>query len=279
MCCVERVLDTPRAPNLQLWPRVRAAWNAAQVCGSLQPIETTIEVVESAGALFHVRMASALYRKTQSRIEQGTRNPFLPPYEAELHVGPVPPAHEVLLNKFPVFDHHVLLITRAFEPQDAWLSAEDCQALCTCMAEGDAFAFYNGGEGAGASQPHRHLQLVPVGGRGDFESFSIPLEPIILSGALPFRHVLVKNPPLSADFKGCLDAAMLKLQVTPGVPFNLLMTTRWMLVVPRRMERWGELSVNSLGFAGSLFAKTEEQREAMRQVGPMEVLRAVTFPA
>jgi ATP adenylyltransferase/5',5'''-P-1,P-4-tetraphosphate phosphorylase II len=36
------------------------------------------------------------------------RNPFLP-YEEELHVRALPPHHELLLNKFNVVDHHLLV--------------------------------------------------------------------------------------------------------------------------------------------------------------------------
>jgi hypothetical protein len=35
-------------------------------------------------------------------------NPFLP-YETDLHVQSLPPHHELLLNKFYVVDHHLLV--------------------------------------------------------------------------------------------------------------------------------------------------------------------------
>jgi sulfate adenylyltransferase (ADP) / ATP adenylyltransferase len=67
-------------------------------------------------------------------------------------------------------------------------------------------------------------------------------------------------------------------------PYNLLLTRDWLLLVPRRRECFesdefeGRISVNALGFSGSLFVRDDEQ---LRVVGddPMRVLRHVTYPA
>jgi sulfate adenylyltransferase (ADP) / ATP adenylyltransferase len=60
-------------------------------------------------------------------------------------------------------------------------------------------------------------------------------------------------------------------------PYNLLATRRWMLVVPRGRERYESISINALGFAGSLFVRHEAEVELVRRVGPMAVLGAVTL--
>lgn len=64
---------------------------------------------------------------------------------------------------------HFLLITRAFEPQTHLLRAEDLAATHACLRAyhdhdhgEELFAFFNSGEHSGASQPHRHVQLLPV---------------------------------------------------------------------------------------------------------------------
>jgi hypothetical protein len=49
--------------------------------------------------------------------------------------------------------------------------------------------------------------------------------------------------------------------------YNLLIARRWMLLVPRRRERFETPSVNAVGFAGSLFTRTDE-RPARRGRGP-----------
>ena len=57
--------------------------------------------------------------------------------------------------------------------------------------------------------------------------------------------------------------------------YTLLFTRRWMLVVPRSREHFGPVSVNALGFAGSMFVRDDEQMQAVRQAGPMKVLAGV----
>ena len=59
-------------------------------------------------------------------------------------------------------------------------------------------------------------------------------------------------------------------------PYNLLLTRRWMLVVPRSRECWEGTSVNALGFAGSLLVRDRDQLARLRDVGPMKVLVAVS---
>ena len=45
-----------------------------------------------------------------------------------------------MLNKFNVVDHHLVIVTRAFEPQEALLTREDCAALLICLAEIDGLS-------------------------------------------------------------------------------------------------------------------------------------------
>lgn len=75
-----------------------------------------------------------------------------------------------MLNKFAIVPEHFLLITRTFKQQTHLLGADDLAAAHACIRayhdhEGrgqELFVFFNSGEHSGASQPHRHLQLLPV---------------------------------------------------------------------------------------------------------------------
>ena len=58
-------------------------------------------------------------------------------------------------------------------------------------------------------------------------------------------------------------------------PYNLLLDRDWLMVVPRRHEHWQDISVNALGFAGSLFVRRPAQIEQIRAVGPLALLAAV----
>ena len=59
-------------------------------------------------------------------------------------------------------------------------------------------------------------------------------------------------------------------------PYNLLLCRRWMLLVPRRREDFDGVSVNALGFAGSLLVPDREHLERLRRAGPGQALRSVS---
>jgi ATP adenylyltransferase len=64
-------------------------------------------------------------------------------------------------------------------------------------------------------------------------------------------------------------------RTAPPEPYNLLLTRDWMLYVPRRLEKYGSISVNALGFAGSLLARDEGELEVIRNRGPLAILADV----
>jgi ATP adenylyltransferase len=150
-----------------LWNKIQYQTRHALDCGALQPIDTHYEFLEEGGMRFLVRILANLARKEEAnQAQEATKksgkdfNPFLP-YEEDLFVADISSTHLCLLNKYNVVDHHILIVTRDFEDQDTWLTEADFRALVACMMEIDGLAFYNGGRLAGASQRHKHLQLVP----------------------------------------------------------------------------------------------------------------------
>src|SRR5262245_53334937 len=120
---------------------------------ALAPIATREHVVVEDGLSFVVRVIAQERRRAAAR-GAGRRNPFLP-YEEALFVADLSDTHLCLLNKFPVVDRHVLIVTRAFEDQREPLGAADFAALAACLRETDGLGFYNAGEEAGASQRHK----------------------------------------------------------------------------------------------------------------------------
>ena len=241
--------------------------------GALEPIHTRVQHVDDGGARFALRVVSSLARKATAK--RGG-NPFLPPYEEGLLVGEVSATHVCLLNKFPVFERHALLVTRAYEEQTALLTEADFAAFLPLLRALDALAFYNSGTGSGASQAHKHLQLVPT--PLDVGPERAPLEPLWGAGRLPFAHALGELP---ADPREAWEAyrALVQRAGCASRPYNLLATGTRMLVVPRRAECFEEVSLNALAFAGSLLVKNDAQLRRLVDAGPMQVLRAVTFPA
>jgi ATP adenylyltransferase len=277
----------------------------ARSTGALQSIETEYEFIEQDGIPFLVRTLANLVRKEQAKQQQNQEkvktgkefNPFLP-YEPDLFVTDISPTHLCLLNKFNVVDHHLLIVTREFEEQENWLNEQDFAALWVCMQEINGLAFYNGGKVAGASQRHKHLQLVPL----PFipETCYLPIAPVIESAvfkkslgtiaSFPFAHGLAKlnlNPSHSSQeaaqimlscYYFLLEAIGLTVdknsQQQSGA-YNLLATREWMLIVPRSQESCQSISINSLGFAGSLFVRDQQQKQLLQELTPMKILRSV----
>ncbi len=62
-----------------------------------------------------------------------------------------------------------------------------------------------------------------------------------------------------------------------SAPYCFLVTRGWMLLVPRSKEFFGDISLNSLAFVGSLFVRNEQQLESLKNVGPMNALKAVAL--
>lgn len=295
------------SPNT-LWERTIQRSATALACGALHSIPTTYEQIEQAGIPFLVRILANIARKEKAqqadaqtpKTEGKPFNPFLP-YEETLFVADLSPTHLCLLNKFNVVDHHLLIITREYEDQENWLTLRDFEALAACMAEIDGLAFYNAGRDAGASQPHKHLQIVPLPIAPD--GISVPIEaaiaPILshasiaIASPLPYHHAIA---PLDLDWTASpIDLAHVLLHTyyallatvdLPYVPssdrqsgaYNLLVTRRWMMLVPRSQDAFDGIAVNSLGFAGALLVRNHEQLAHLKTYEPLTILQNVAFP-
>jgi ATP adenylyltransferase len=310
----ERQPNAPETLLLEpgtLWNKVTARTEYAHSCGALQLLPTEYEFVEQGGVNFLVRVLPSLARKDEAKKKQDKEtatsskefNPFLP-YEEDLFVADISDTHLCLLNKYSIIDHHLLIVTRSFEEQETWLTLQDFEAMWACLAEIDGLAFYNGGKTAGASQRHKHLQLVPLplAPQGP----KIPIECAIASAcfqdavgtipSFPFVHAVAQLDPDWASSP--LEAASYSLECyhrllravglidSNGVSgsrqegaYNLIATRSWMLLVPRAFESFSSIPVNSLGFAGTLVVRNEEQMKILLDHGPMTVLRNVAVAA
>lgn len=273
----------------------------ARRTGAIQSIPTTMKVIEQNGVPFQVRVVAHLETKEAGKVARPRADPFLP-YDPDLFVASISPTHVALLNKFNVVEHHLLIVTRAFEDQQTQLTQKDCDALLTALIEIDGLAFYNAGAIAGASQPHKHLQMIPL---EEPTVSPLPIEPLFrfakMDGAtgtiprLPFLHAYAPidrdwtNPEkdsgawLHACYHALVRAVGLSVDTTPSThattaPYNLLVTRKWLLLVPRSQECFEDVSINALGFAGAFLVKDSSQLEILRRVGPMTALQHVSFP-
>jgi len=171
------------------------------------------------------------------------------------------------------------------------------------------FAFYNCGDNSGASQPHKHIQFIPIEGDNcppierlaKAAKLESPDKPFSLT-TLPYaNHVYRFTSPTSSTssipqseveatlanaFFSLLDLAISTVRHDPDYPpgpisYNVIMTLEHMHVIPRKREthtlrETGEkLSVNALGFAGMLLVKSEVELEAVKKEGWGPILEGV----
>lgn len=296
-----------RSPERRLSPgeltaQVEAASERARASGALVPQDTEHRLLTDGGVTFVVGVSTSAGRNQKPAAGASgasDSDPFAPPYDTDLYVGHASPTHVALLNKFNVLEHHLLLVTRRSAEQTEMLDAADLEALLFGLAGMDGLVFYNGGHEAGASQPHKHLQLVPLplGPSDPPLPFATMLEHTRMDGAtgyvpdLPFRHAVARmraewldDPARHApEALALVERLWQALGHDPRVrhqptPYNLLATRRWMWLVPRRQDCWERLPVNALGFAGGILAPDEDAFARLREVGPMHALQATAEP-
>lgn len=279
---------------------VRARSKAAAASGALVSLPTRVHALVDGGIEFAVRVTANVARKAAAAATEADGDPFAPPWEPELLVGAVSRTHVALLNKFNVLPEHLLLVTRDYRPQTELLDAADLEAALIALAAGDGLVFYNGGPEAGASQPHKHLQRVPLPlGPG---SAPLPFAPLLAaaelaggvghSPSLPFAHAVApvaaawwQAPSMHAgDALASLQALWRALghEAAAGeqpTPYNLLLTREWMWLVPRTRGESAGLAVNALGYAGALLVRDDDQLARLRRTGPLRLLAATAAPA
>ena len=259
---------------MDLWQQMIQVGERAQQSGHLLTIPSTIDVVEDQGIPFVVRYAPQLIEKIKQTNAPKRANPFLPP-EPELFVCNIGEHHQLVLNKFNVLAIHGLIISNRFVEQADQLLINDFSAVSWALKQSDGLVFYNGGSAAGASKRHRHFQLVPR----DLGAGVLPIQAKIDAGKqhsraniFPFEHRFYGLPDYEPE---TLMDAWLKLEFA-WQPYNLLITRHWMLVVPRSVEDVNGMSINSLGFAGALLAKNEQEMAYIKAQMPMQLLQAVS---
>ena len=264
---------------------------SAKKSGALVPLATSVEKLDGdTGCRFDLRHLTGA--KPRHLKPAGPKpNPFRP-WDPRLEVAPVGANHILILNKYPVQIGHLLLITREWAPQLGWLNHQDWTAVSAVNDQIQGLWFFNCGPVAGASQPHRHLQLLP----------RQPSEPICPRDAWFSARLTSQGKPLEKDRLGnsCVVAPITarginanKLHSTylelcqragigqpetdrvPRQAYNLLIGQRWMALILRARDGVHGFSVNALGFAGYLLSTDESDRDWLVAHGPDALLRGV----
>jgi len=265
-----------------LWQRMTAVAQQASAQGQLVIMPSEYEIIVEGGIDFVLRYAPhlGLKKATGAALSDSSEqslanpdNPFLHPDPA-LWVEALGQSHNLLLNKYSLLPLHGLITSQTFVEQSSLLNLADFNAIASVLDQVDGLIFYNSGPLAGASQAHRHFQLVPK----DLGAGVLPVEGAVQGSQqdpqqriYPFVHRVYWLPNGQPE---TLLEAWQKLEYS-WQACNLLITRQWMLVVPRAQAAFSGISINSLGFAGALLAKDLQELALIRRLGPLALLSQV----
>ncbi|KAF9452732.1 HIT-like protein [Macrolepiota fuliginosa MF-IS2] len=220
----------------------------------------------------------------------------------------------VLLNKYSVVPGHFLLVSKENKSQSSPLLPPDLvqtyKILVAARKTGKKyFAFYNCGNFSGASQSHKHVQFLPIdeGEAGPpierlarSTNLETPSKPFTIS-KLPYaNHVFRFSSELQYEdeeglertladaFLSLLDLVVSTIRHASDYPagkpsYNVILTLEHIHLIPRRYETYKipetvhEVNVNSLGFAGMLLVKSDEELERVKSHGIGKILKGVAL--
>ena len=270
-----------------LWRQALDRTDQARESKALVPLST--ELMDAAHLSPFVLRRLLSQTPKHLRADGPKPNPFLP-WEQDLEVAPLGSSHVLLLNKYPVQPAHVLVISQGWQPQEGWLSALDWQAVASVASDTNGLWFFNSAATSGASQRHRHVQLLP---RQAGEP-TCPLEPWFnsqLNGereTMPWLHAISRrtDPTNHLDLPWLYSQQLEQLGLgranqdpKPLHPYNLLFNDQWFITIRRDKEHCAGFSLNALGFSGYLLATDHSDLDWLGRHGPMELLKQVATPA
>ncbi|KAF9872263.1 hypothetical protein CkaCkLH20_10355 [Colletotrichum karsti] len=203
-------------------------------------------------------------------------------------------SHVLMFNKFCVYRPHLILLTadghrRQFEA----LGAADLEAARGVLeglndgGEQDFLAIFNCGKDGGCSRLHKHMQIIPAP-----SAFALWPDDGVQEREVPYRYLIKRfegggmpaAKELAGEYKRMLVEAT---KAVPGreevveedgdgrgiaVPHNVILSRRWMVVVPRRRVGFEKADANAAGMMGVVWASGEETYEAWKELGPKWVL-------
>ena len=272
-----------------IWSKAIEVTKEAVDCGAIIPLDTTKYKSKEASCDYELRFLKSPIPK-YLREYGPKRNPFIP-WDKRLEIQSIYKKHTVILNKYPVQIGHMLLITNKWKPQDGWLNIEDFKAIENVDKDTTGLWFFNSSREAGASQPHRHFQLLP---RHNSESicprydwFCSLLNSSNNTNSLISHCVSIKprknddeSDPydLYNSYKSMINEMNLgniELNSKPTKPYNLLITSEWIALIKRKKDTSNGFSINALGFAGYFLGTKISNVDALINFGPEKILKDV----
>ncbi|PTB46131.1 hypothetical protein M441DRAFT_52901 [Trichoderma asperellum CBS 433.97] len=317
---------------------VRATFSKALSANELHYFPTQVTILHVNSIPFQLRFSPSLANKPKGPPPDPSQ-PRKPPFDpfanppASLFITDLGPSHFLVLNKFAVVPEHFILATKENKPQTHVLEESDLEAALACIeayeqarqsSSRDAgsaslgekgsqddglFAFFNGGPDSGASQPHRHLQLLPISrmkdGLEDQTAWDVLAQQVDALQKTPFVAFSesINTKMSSADLfavysrvytKACQAAAQdagSKIEAVPTtgealISYNMAMTKDTLVICPRKQEgseikssdgheAVGSLALNGTVLAGTALVKNEAEWEALKK-SPEQLLAVLS---
>lgn len=206
--------------------------------------------------------------------------------DSRLKTAAVCNTHVLAFNRFCVFRPQYLLLTAdSYRRQTELLDASDLKAAWAVLEalQTEHFAIYNCGPVAGCSRLHKHLQIFPASpdftlfpDRADLDLDRVPFrffwsrfEARDLSQSEGRARLYGVYQRLVVEAQAALDA---RQPSRDYFPHNVVLTRRWIVVIPRCKQTFHDLSANAAGMCGMVWTATREQVTRWREEGPTRVL-------
>ena len=266
------------------WEKALEQTSISIIKNSLYPIETKVVTRD-----FYEKNDFIIRKLDTSKFKKNIcygpkQNPFNP-WEKTLEIEKIGNNHQLILNKYPVQKGHILLITNTWKPQDGWLDINDWLAIQKVNNDTTGLWFFNSSSIAGASQPHRHIQLL----RRSLGEVSCPREKWFLDlEKSKDNETKLKKSIIVSQFNFLENSSNLYnlyLKLTkeiglgdpindkkPRYPYNVLITNNWIAIIRRSFDHVHGFSINGLGFAGYLLITEKSDTNYLKKYGPEKLL-------
>lgn len=156
------------------------------------------------------------------------------------------------------------------------------------MYEHPLLAVYNSGPRAGGENPHKHLELFPLPDDGDARLWpSRAHSTQVIASAIPgvpFAHYVLRLPNPCTDesvyaayTRLLAEAKSALAEYNAGTDNNVILTSEWIAVVPRRTAHGGE-GGSGKGMLGLVSTVDGRGREEWSSGGYTKVLTEMGVP-
>ncbi|KAM5463217.1 putative ATP adenylyltransferase [Microsporum audouinii] len=215
---------------------------------------------------------------------------------AGFEIGNISDTHFLIVNKFCFARPHLMLLTsNAHRKQYEPLDENDLEAAWAALATTtkNYVAFYNCGQDGGCSRLHKHLQLMPMPGES-FASFLDSKDDNEPNVPFQWFYHRFDSQNITTSSLITVYADLLRRATRVGAgrsehagytqpgaacPHNMILTKRWMIVLPRRRACINkEAGVNALGMLGLIAVATKNEIDNWVRLGLTEALRELGVP-